>query len=49
MEAIVNIMAELQKKGKAALPKMLEEAEQDLTNFKGSENVKKMSENIITI
>ena len=49
MEAIVNIMAELQKKGKAALPKMLEEAEQELTNFKGSENVKKMSENIITI
>ena len=49
MEAIVNIMAELQKKGKAALPKMLEEAERDITNFKGSEYAKKVPENSLII
>ena len=49
MEAIVNIMAKLQKKGKAALPKMLEEAERDITNFKGSEYAKKVPENFLII
>lgn len=49
MEAIVNIMAELQKKGKAALQKMLEEAERDITNFKGSEYAKKVPENSLII